>query len=85
MRLSTNRSVIFAVGAAAGVVVGLFAGRSPVIPEAHAATGSFVQTGQLSITGISEFRVVNRYEDKETGIVCYSESSGMGFTCAQKK
>jgi len=81
MRIPTNRYAIFAVGAVAGLVVGVVATRGHVIPAALAETGGFTQTGTLMVPGKNN--AVIRMVDKETGAVCYMVERSMFFSCVK--
>jgi len=79
----TNRYAVFAIGAIAGLVVGVVASRGPIIPAARASGESFTLTGTLAIP--EKNNSLMRIEDKQTGVVCYMADRGGFFSCAQKK
>lgn len=81
MKLS-NRVVPLSVAAIIGVFVGIAIAPALPFPSANAASQSgFVLTGTLSVPG--QGYSLNRVEDKETGIVCYTYRDLL--TCATKK
>jgi hypothetical protein len=79
VRLPTNRYTVFAIGAAAGLVIGAVAGRGPAISQALAGSASFTVTGEMVIPGTNNSVV--RAVDKETGAVCYFSRGG--FSCVK--